>query len=459
MTLQLRLSLIYAALSVAAIAVLGVAAYIIASNRLHTNQDNSLKVEAQAVEATLGRFGNITPDVINQARFALDREIVQGAVFQIMAPDGTVLYSSQASSEPLPDTSPGPPQLGLRNLNTPDGQMRSIVRPIERTGLIVGYIESRASLSFVDGSLNDIRALLVVGGILVALATSVACYYVAGRAVAPVRRVADLAREIERTADFTRRLPPSRSTVEMEELVRTFNRMIDRVERLIGTQRSFLSDTSHELRRPLTIMRTNIEVINDPALGEDERATVEREMREAGESMTTLLRELLVLARSDEQPARFEPIDLSELCDTAIRHARETWRDRCFEAEVAPDVVVSGDEQALSRLLDNLLQNAATYSDTATTVLLRVERNRHDVRLEVRDQGAGMSEEDVVHAFDRFYRSPTARRERPDGLGLGLAIVKQVVDAHGGSISIDSQPGEGTSVVVTLPEAQTVSSA
>ncbi len=458
MTLQLRLSLIYAALSVAAIAVLGVAAYIIVSNRLHANQDNSLRVEAQAVEASLGPFGDITPDVINKARFALDREIVQGAVFQIMAPDGTVLYSSQASSEALPDTPAGPPQIGLRNLNTPDGQMRSIVRPVERTGLIVGYIESRASLSFVDGSLNDIRALLIVGGIVVALATSVACYYVAGRAVAPVRRVAALARELEITADFTRRLPVSRSTVEMEELVRTFNRMIDRVERLIGTQRSFLSDTSHELRRPLTIMRTNIEVINDPALGEEERATVEREMREAGESMTTLLRELLILARSDEQPAHFEPVDLSELCDTAIRHARETGRERCFEADIAANVVISGDQQALLRMLDNLLQNAAAYSNDSTPVLLRLARNRHDVRLEVRDQGIGMSEEDVEHAFERFYRSTTVRRERPDGLGLGLAIVKQVVDAHSGAISIESRLGEGTSVTVTLPVAQAIAS-
>ena len=451
MTLQLRLSLIYAALSLVAISVLGVAAYLIASNRLHANQDNSLRVEAQAIEASLGRVSNITPDVIAQARFALDREIVQGVVFQVMSPSGAVLYSSQASSEPLPETAPGKPQVGLRDLRTPDGEFRSIVRPVERAGLTVGYIESRTPVSLVDGSLADIRNLLIAGGIIVALATSIACYYVAGRAVGPVRRVAALSREIERTADFTRRIPASPSTIEMEELVQTFNRMIDRVERLIATQRSFLSDTSHELRRPLTIIRTNIEVINDPALSEEERSTVEREMREAGESMTTLLRELLVLARSDEQPSRFEPVDLSELCYGALRHAGETWRSRCFEAAITDGVEVYGDSQALSRLLDNLLQNAVSYSDESTTVRLSLESDRHDARLEVRDQGRGMSPEEVEHAFDRFYRSAAARRKQPDGLGLGLAIVKQTVDAHGGTIKIESRPGEGTSVIVTLP--------
>jgi signal transduction histidine kinase len=450
-TLQLRLALLYVALALTTVVVLGAGAYLIAQDRIHANLDESLRANAMAVEAALGLFaGPLTVDKIQAARPALDQEVVQGTVFQIRAPDGSVLYSSAGTTAPLPLTEPGVPRQGLSTLSTPRGDERSLVRPLVRFGETVGYVESRTSLGPANASLSDIRTLLLIVGAIAATVTSGLAYYFAGRAVDPVRRLATLASDIERTADFSRRLPPARTTAEMDEMVRTFNRMIVRVERLVAAQRSFLSDTSHELRRPLTILRANIDIMNDPALDEAGRADVEREMRGAAESMSTLLSELLMLARSDERFVVAEQLDFSELCRTAVQHACQVFKQRAYEASIEPDVMLAGDAEGLTRLVDNLLQNATLYSGEDTAVSLFLSGS-HEVRLRVVDHGVGMSEEDIGHAFERFYRARSARRARPEGLGLGLAIVKQVVDAHHGSIVIDSEPGQGTTVTVTLP--------
>jgi two-component system OmpR family sensor kinase len=237
----------------------------------------------------------------------------------------------------------------------------------------------------------------------------------------------------------------------MQEMSRTFNRMIDRVERLIEMQRSFLSDTSHELRRPLTILRTNLDVINDPALSSEEREVVRGEIGDVVDGMSALLAELLLLARQDEESLQLEPTDLTAVCTQAMKAVSLANPGHTYRCELEADIMVLADRERLYRAVANLLQNAAVYTEKPGEVTLTLRSERNEARLRVGDTGPGMAPDDVDHAFERFYRGVGARRARPDGLGLGLAIVKQVIDSHEATIDIQSTPGAGTQIEVRLP--------
>ena len=454
MTLQVRLTLIYAGLAIAALTVLGIAVFLIVSDRLHSNVDRALEADIRAVEAGLvGMTEPITASDVEVARLSLDRQAFEGSVFQLRSPDGNVLLSSDGLGAPLPFTTSGSPATGFATLESDGPDLRTLTRPVVRAGQIVAFVETRNSLNLADESLDAVRNVLLLGGLIVTTLTAVAAYYVAGRAVRPVTAAADLAREIEETADFSRRLPLTHSTREMEHLAETFNRMIARVERMVAAQRSFLSDTSHELRRPLTLLRTDLDVLGDPKLPLEERSIVEEEMKVAAESMTTLVTELLVLARSDEMNLRQEPVNLSDVCRAVVATARQTAPKHRFEASIESDLWVTGDEAALERAIGNVVQNAAAYSDPGTRIELSLAGEDSEVCLQVVDNGPGMSEEDVAHAFERFYRGGNGRNSRPEGLGLGLAIVKQIIETHQGRIAIHSEAGRGTTVAIGLPSS------
>ena len=155
-------------------------------------------------------------------------------------------------------------------------------------------------LKQTDNALEEMRATFAVGVLLILMLTGGPAYLLAGRALQPMRTVSQRAAEIERTGDFERTLPPSGSG-DTAELVETFNAMIGRVHRMLLAQRDFLANSSHELRRPLTVIRTYIDVLEDPRLGEEERAASLREMREEAEMMAKLIADLLLISREGEQ--------------------------------------------------------------------------------------------------------------------------------------------------------------
>jgi signal transduction histidine kinase len=220
---------------------------------------------------------------------------------------------------------------------------------------------------------------------------------------------------------------------------------------MLLAQRAFLADSSHELRRPLTVLRTNIDVMNDPALSERDRHTIEVEMRAEAESMSRLVTGLALLSREGELAFQLAATSLPELCSDALDEARSTHPQRTFLADIADGICVNADAERLAQAVANLLQNAAMYSRPGGAVQLTLRLDNGLARIDVIDEGPGLSPADIEHAFDRFYRGSSARSSEPGGFGLGLAIVKHVVEAHGGSVSLSSAPGSGTLASILLP--------
>jgi len=452
MSLRLRLTLAYGFLLVLALAAFGFTAYLISARRIYDGIDDTLTAQAALVTPNLQSLSApLTAQDVDANRTQLAEAASLDAVVQLRQPDGNILYNSESAGTTLPPArrlSTSPRYVSRRAQNQ---RMRILYQPLYNNGQFLGTVEIGQSLKEVDGALDEIRNVSIFGGLAVSLGGIVLVYFLSGRSLLGVRRVSQLARDIERTADFSRRLP-EKGASEIKELTSTFNAMITRVERTLEGQLAFLADSSHELRRPLTVLRTNLDVLNEPALSDEDRAACLAEMHAEAESMSGLIADLLLLSRDKKQAMTVAPVDLSTLCEDAATRLRATDAGvHQLSIDVAAGVQVSGDRERLAQMLWNLLENASDYTPAGGEIDLRLEQCEKRARLTIKDSGIGVSEADLPNVFERFYRGESARSVRSEGSGLGLAIARYVAEAHGGEVTLSSRPGEGTTVVAELP--------
>ena len=450
MTLRLRLTLLYVGLLAAALAVTGITGYVIAAHRIYAGLDDSLTLRAQAVALALEPIGTeFNQEDIENNKGELDALASKAdLVFQLRRADGTVLYSS---AQPPSGSLPPPDDTrslvgGFATKDVRGEDTRILYQPLP-TG---GSIEVGESLSGANGAVSEIRDVIVVGGLAALLVTAVSGYTLSGRALRPVRNVSQMARDIEETADFTRRLDKSAGEGEVRELVSAFNAMIERVEQTLAHQKSFLADSSHELRRPLSVLQTNVDILSRPNLSQADRERCVAEVRVEAQIMRRLVADLLMLAREESQSIERARVDFSAVCERALARVRQEDSHELRE-EIEPGIVVLGDGERLDQMVGNLLDNAVQYTPREGRVAFGLQRFNGRVQLEVRDTGQGIKADEIAHVFERFYRGESARASRPAGTGLGLAIVKYVAEAHGGTVSVVSEPTNGTTFVVELP--------
>jgi two-component system, OmpR family, sensor histidine kinase MprB len=308
-------------------------------------------------------------------------------------------------------------------------------------------------LDRVLGQLRLVLALVCLGGVALAALLG---RLLSRNVVAPITEVAAAAEHIARTDDLGQRIVVRRPD-EVGELAGRFNTMLDRLEasraelgEAVRAQRRLVADASHELRTPITSLRTNIEVLLDasgPAaapLPQDARARLLGDVEEQIEELGALVADLIELARGDEPPAQVEDVRLDALAAEAVERARRHAPGLDWRLDARP-TVVAGVPDRLGRALNNLVDNAARHSPPDGTVEVRVDATG----IVVRDHGPGVEDADVPHLFDRFYRGAAARGTQ--GSGLGLAIVRQVAETHGGEATVVNAAGGGAVFRLRLP--------
>src|SRR6266516_737849 len=267
--------------------------------------------------------------------------------------------------------------------------------------------------------------------------------FVSRTALAPVKRLTDTAEKVTATGDLSQRIEVS-GRDELSRLATSFNSMLAALEESTRAQRQLVADASHELRTPLTSLRTNIEVLaSDRALPVEERRKLLSDVVEQLGEMTTLIAELIELARAEQQTIEPEDVRLDLVAEAALERARRNRPGVLFTAELE-ESVVHGVPSTIERAIGNLLDNAAKWSQEGGEVHLRVR----DGQVTVRDHGSGIDEGDLPYVFDRFYRARSARGL--PGSGLGLAIVRQVADSHGGEVVAERAEGCGTRLTLRL---------
>jgi two-component system OmpR family sensor kinase len=452
-SLRLRLTVLYALLLAAGLVAFSFGVYLVARERIYNAVDSDLHDQTNIVVAALEPLeAPLTGTDITTRRTQLDDAAATGAIFQIRDTRGRVLY---ASSEPVGRNLPAPPveDLAEPSYVTSDVQgrhFRILYERVVRNGQTLAIVEHALSLKQTDGALAEIREVLILGGVAILLITGGFTYALAWQALEPVRELSRLASDIERTADFSKRLQP-RGGAEMKEFIETFNAMIRRVEKALLSQREFLADSSHELRRPLTVLRANIDVLKDPGINQDQREACLGEMSTDAENMGRLLSDLLLLSREEAQAIDHAPVDFTAVCANAITRMKARDRQHELVVELEDGVRLRGDKERLSQMLSNLLDNASAYTPQGGRIKVKLKSSDHVARVEVRDTGQGIPPNDLPHVFERFYRGDGARTARRDGVGLGLSIVKYIAEAHGGSVTVSSEPGRGAAFTVDLP--------
>ena len=300
---------------------------------------------------------------------------------------------------------------------------------------------------------RPVRGLLFIGAVLVALA--LASFPLARSIAAPVERLTTAARALG-AGDLSARANV-RARGELGELGRAFDEMAGRLERLVHGERELLANVSHELRTPLARIRVALELA---AEGDAERAR--RYLGEIGKDLAELdglIEEVLAAARLDVRGAarlrvELAAVDLGAVAAEAAERFRAAHEGRTLEVAVGEGLpALRGDPGLLRRLVVNLLDNAAKYSEPPAPVALAVRAEGASAVLEVSDRGIGIAPEDLPRLFTPFFRTDRSRARGTGGTGLGLALAKRIAEAHGGTISARSAPGEGTIFRVVLPAA------
>jgi two-component system sensor histidine kinase MprB len=324
------------------------------------------------------------------------------------------------------------------NVTVQGYHLRELVAPVQGGGAVI----AAQLFDQTSHALNRIRFwILLVGGIGIVLAAALAAF-VATAALRPVRRLTAAAENVAATGDLTERVAVAGGD-ELGRLAVRFNAMLAALEGSVGAQRRLVADASHELRTPLTAVRTNIDLLREGKLPADEaqRALAEASVELA--ALTSLVSDLVELARGEERKLRFEDVQLDDLVAGAVERAQARAPQVSFETALEHSIV-QADPVLLDRAVSNLLDNAVKYGPDGSTVRVAVARGE----VTVADEGPGIAGEDLPHVFDRFYRSASARSK--PGAGLGLAIVREAAEAHGGRATAESSAA-GARFRLTLP--------
>ena len=349
-------------------------------------------------------------------------------------------------------------KFGSVNLGGRFGQVRYFVRSITDAGPNIGSVLSGASTSGVLlGPQRLVSAMLVIAPIIL-FASTLLGYLLVGRTLQPVDGIVDEVEAISDGRSLHRRLVEPKTGDELARLSATLNAMLVRLERSFTTLRRFTADASHELKTPLTVLRSGVErAITHPSTPPEVLEVLEETLIEVNR-MTEMVDSLLMLARADEgrAPLHLEQVDLGELLEEIAETANLLGEQAGVHVEMKMPVaktVLAADTTRIHQLLMNLLTNATKYTPKGGNVWIETETAIGNVIVTVRDTGIGIAPGDLPHVFDRFWRADGARSrtgERP-GAGLGLAICKWIAEAHGGSIEAQSRPGRGTTFIVRLP--------
>jgi two-component system OmpR family sensor kinase len=328
---------------------------------------------------------------------------------------------------------------------------RAFVRRVPDAGMLV---EVMTPLGRLDSSLATFRSLLWAlgaGSVVVMLAAGTA---IASSALDPVARMTAAADSIAHSRDLSRRVRAGRYRDELSQLADTLNRMLGSLDEAAQAQQRFVADASHELRAPLTAIQGNLELLRRrPDMPAETRTEALTEAEREASRLARLVADLLILARADAgQGVRHEVVDLDSIVLDAARSVRPLLKGLDLVAEGLEPTQVMGDADKLKQLLVILLDNAIKYTP-AGRVSFQLTRDADKATITVTDTGIGIPREDLPHVFERFYRADRGRGRDPGGTGLGLPIARWISEQHGGSISVESEPGQGTNVRVKLPLA------
>lgn len=439
------------------------------------------RVEKQILEAfaELRRPGGIEQLLYNSDQDRGDGYRANPVAIGLVLTDQPLKWYEKSGYGTDPDDPPDLPPVGSvgfnnltegpTELDTEEGSITYLVEAFPTTSQqneFLGYVVIAAPMTGAQDTISSLTRWLIAGGVIALLVTTAIVWLIIRQGLRPVEKMIDTASAIA-SGDLAQRVPDSAIDPysELGRLGGALNEMLGHIEQSSNIRdasearlRQFIADAAHELRTPLTSLRGYAELYRQGVLRDTPAvANAMGRIESEGTRMARLVDELLLLARLDQQRGLdLAHVDLADICRDAVGDFRVVEPNRPVSDHLADSAVVLGDRLRLRQIIDNLLTNARVHTTPTTPVSVTVRIAASNVRLEVHDDGQGISADDQSHIFERFWRGDPSRGRRSGSSGLGLSIAASLVESHGGTIGVESEIGQGTTFTIELPLADPV---
>jgi signal transduction histidine kinase len=444
LSIRLRLTIYWSATTALILFVAGLLIFAMFQRAMLGSLDAALMEEADTTAAAISRSGPDETKEILQ-RLTRERDLGPGRRIRLEVGGRSVFDAGDDTADLPRRTEPGANRIADGTLH----RYRYAIVRLRFQGADAALIDGTDARP-VRGAISRLRdALLLAIPVILALSI-VGGYWMATRALTPLNEISDDLARIE-PRDLTSRLPASNSKDEAHRLISAINQLLERLESASAAQRRFVSEAAHELRTPLAVLRSGLEVtLQRPRTIEESRAALDQAAAEV-ERLCTMAEDLLALARLNAEPmVERAPADLSAIATETSTIARTLAEPRMQELTVtAPaGIIVNGSAADLRRVLLNLLDNAVKYTPERGRIEVVVTADGPVAMVSVRDDGPGIDPRDLDHVFEPFYRG---RSVNGAGGGLGLALSREIVDRHGGTIEAANRAEGGCEIRFRLP--------
>ena len=421
---------------------------------LHTVEDNVDEVEFYTDISQVDIANSVDHFIMyNSGYLEVDDDFldeVNDVYTALYLSDGTLMYGENPLAVALADLEFSDSEIRERTVN---GELYYILdRHLTQKGLEDLWLRGVVSEHQGEVQMHEISTLSLIILPIILIAAVLGGYFIAKRMLRPIKQITNAAENISRGGDLKKRIELDRGKDELHQLADSFNNMIARLDESFEAERQFTSDVSHELRTPMSVIMAQCEYTLDEERTPQEYERALRLIRRQGRKMTKLINDMLDFVRLERRGTNYqiEKINLSALVNSVCEDM-SLIRERgiSLEHEVEDEIWVDGNPALLSRLLSNLISNAYRYGKDDGHIKVRLKKSQDEVTLSVSDDGIGISREDKEKIFRRFYQADSSRTG--SGTGLGLSMVKEIASFHGGSMSVESEPGKGSEFTFHLP--------
>lgn len=421
---------------------------------LHTVEDNVDEVEFYTDISQVDIANSVDHFIMyNSGYLEVDDDFldeVNDVYTALYLSDGTLMYGENPLAVALADLEFSDSEIRERTVN---GELYYILdRHLTQKGLEDLWLRGVVSEHQGEVQMHEISTLSLIILPIILIAAVLGGYFIAKRMLMPIKQITNAAENISRGGDLKKRIELDRGKDELHRLADSFNNMIARLDESFEAERQFTSDVSHELRTPMSVIMAQCEYTLDEERTPQEYERALRLIRRQGRKMTKLINDMLDFVRLERRGTNYqiEKLNLSALVNSVCEDM-SLIRERgiSLEHEVEDEIWVDGNPALLSRLLSNLISNAYRYGKDDGHIKARLKKSQDEVTLSVSDDGIGISREDKEKIFRRFYQADSSRTG--SGTGLGLSMVKEIASFHGGSMSVESEPGKGSEFTFHLP--------
>jgi len=464
-SVRIRLTLWYASVLAISLVTFALLVYYAAARIFYERQDESLRSTAETVASAYMQELEEEGSIAKANEVVLAQMVFPNRYVEVVDTEGRVV----AQSSNLVGYS-----LTLSAATLSEARLRSVGFVVSKTieseslGVRVaavplsknsnnpfGFAVVAESLNVIEAGLRRLRRDFFAGVPLVLLFASLGGYFLARKSLAPIALMNAQTQRIT-AENLSSRLDLTNPRDELGQLATTINALLARLDATFTEQQRFIADASHELRTPLAVLRGETEVALEQNRGAEDYRESLALIKDEAERLTRIVENLFILARQpvDQHSIMKEPLRLNEVVSECVRSAQVLATQRGLRLHLdgaTSEVNFTGDDEMLKRMLLNLLDNAVKYTAPGGDVSVALSTQNGSARIVVTDSGIGIPSADQPRIFDRFYRVDKARSRALGGAGLGLSIAKWIVEAHGGTIAVQSIPTQGSEFIVDLP--------